>query len=308
MLSAATAAGLSAMPPVPQPTPLQQALLRACHADIEALKPGNVALGAPAHRMSAEDFLRSAAVVAAPLTDARRALGERIEAAVQATMAAVACNTNLGIVLLLAPLVDAALRAAAAGEAPPAWRHHLATVLAATSVADGAAVARAILLAHPAGLGEAPEADVGDAAAAGAGFHHTLGEAMALAAGRDLIARQYASGFATVLAMAQTWSSLRAAGASREDAVSATFLRQLAASPDSHVARKHGAGTAAALSREVAELSRALPDPPHWSPAHARRLALLHDGLLTRRINPGTTADLTVASVFITELDGMQKF
>ncbi len=293
---------------VSAPTPLQRAILCACRADVEAFKPGNVAIGAPAHRMTADDFLRSADVVPPPLSDTRMALGERIEAAVTATLAAVGCNTNLGIVLLLAPLAAAALRAEATDEVPRAWRDHLAAVLAGTSVADGVATARAILRAHPAGLGGASEADVSAAGAAGPGFCHTLLEAMALAAGRDQIARQYVSGFATVLDMAAWFKALQQAGASREDAVTSTFLRQLAAEPDTHIRRKHGDAIAAGVCGTVAEAMAGLPDPPHWSPAVIGRLTELHGRLLLREINPGTTADLIVAAVFVTELDAMQNF
>ena len=290
------------------PTPLQRALLRACRADVEAFKPGNVAIGAPAHRMTADDFLRSAEVVLAPLADAGLALGARIEAAVAATIAAVGCNTNLGIVLLLAPMAEAAIRAAAARQPPLRWREHMSAVLAATTVADGAAVARAILLAHPAGLGGAPEADVSGAGSAGGGFSHTLYQAMALAAGRDQIARQYVSGFATVLAMADRLRDILRQGATREDAVTAVFVRQLAAEPDTHICRKHGADSAGEVRHRVAELADELPDPPRWSVAEVRRMASLHRELLAQQVNPGTTADLIVAAVFATELDAMQNF
>jgi triphosphoribosyl-dephospho-CoA synthase len=289
-------------------SPLQLAVLRACRADVEAFKPGNVAVGMPAHRMTADDFQRSATVVVGPLTDAHSGLGARIEAAVAATVAAVGCNTNLGIVLLLAPLVAAAMRAQANDEAPQAWRWHLPAVLSGTTAVDGLATARAILRAHPAGLGAAPEADVSAAAGAGPGFRHTLFEAMALAASRDLIAQQYTSGFATVGRMADRLSGLMQGGASRNDAVTASFLRQLVEQPDSHIRRKHGDAMASAVSAQVSGIMAGLPDPPHWSPAMVRSLTELHDRLLLRGINPGTTADLTVAAVFVTELDAMQKF
>jgi triphosphoribosyl-dephospho-CoA synthase len=296
-------------------SPLQRAVMRACHADVEALKPGNVAIGASAHRMTAEDFLRSAEAVVAPLTDPHLALGERIEAAVGATVTAVGCNTNLGIVLLLAPMADAARRAARSarprsGQGAPAggWREHLLAVLASTTVADGAAAARAIVHAHPAGLGTAPEADVSAGDPAGPGFHHTLYEAMALAATRDQIAYQYVSGYAAVLDMAAAFAKLRRAGATREDAVTATYLHQLASQPDTHIARTHGEAVATQVSQQARDAIAGMPAPPHWMPAHIRRLAVLHDALLARRINPGTTADLVVAAVFARELDEAQKF
>lgn len=291
---------------------LRRAVLRACRADVESFKPGNVAMGAPGHGMSAEQFLRSAEVVAPLLTTTRLALGARIEAAVRASMDAAGCNTNLGIVLLLAPMAEASLRAAAGAERPD-WRCQLPYVLAATSPADGAAAARAIVCAHPAGLGSVDEADVqgadADVCEAGrVGFRHTLREAMALASGRDQIARQYVSDYATVQQMAAHLSALCAAGACREDAVTAVFLRRLASEPDTHIARKQGTDEALAVTREVAAVYAGLPDPPCWAAHDVRRLAALHDGLLARRINPGTTADLVVAAVFARELDAMQNF
>lgn len=205
-------------------------------------------------------------------------------------------------------MADAALRAQAARQPLSAWRAHLPAVLAATSVADGAAAARAILRAHPAGLGDAPEADVNAAEPAGRGFRHTLLEAMALAADRDQIARQYVSGFATVLGLAASLADLRRAGASREDAVTATFVRQLAAQPDTHIARKHGAAQALAVTAEVAGLLARLALPPNWTPARLQALAGFHDRLLALRINPGSSADLLVAAVFAVELDDVQSF
>lgn len=289
-------------------TSLRRALVRACRADVEAFKPGNVAIGMPAHRMTAEDFLRSAEAVVGPLSDPQLRLGERIEAAVAATARAVGCNTNLGIVLLLAPMATAASRAAIDGRPPSAWRAYLPHVLAATDRADGAAAARAIVLAHPAGLGAAPEADVGDADPSGSGFRHTLLEAMALAAGRDQIARQYVTGFATVASMADRLTALRSAGATREDAVTAVFLEQLAIEPDTHIERKHGSEKARAVAQASLALRRQIPDPPGWSTLHIQQLADFHHLLRSGKTNPGTSADLAVAAVFATELDAMQNF
>jgi triphosphoribosyl-dephospho-CoA synthase len=293
----------------PAPAALRRAVLCACHADVQSFKPGNVAVGAPAHGMSAEQFLRSAEVVAPLLATKRLALGARIEAAVRASMDAAGCNTNLGIVLLLAPMAEAALRTAAGAERPD-WRGQLPAVLAATSRDDGAAAARAIVRAHPAGLGSVDEADVqsADAGACGGGFGHTLQEAMALAAGRDQIACQYVSDFSTVHQMAAHLVSLTGNGANREDAVSAVFLHRLMREPDTHILRKHGPKAAWAVMHEVRLACVGLPDPPRWTAPDVRRLAALHDALLVRRINPGTTADLMVAAVFATELDAMQNF
>ena len=69
----------------------------------------------------------------------------------------------------------------------------------------------------------------------------------------------------------------------------------LASIPDSHVARKHGAAAAGALRQRARPLSRAL-----WVATEPHRLTgellALDRELKARGLNPGTTADLTVAS------------
>lgn len=279
---------------------LSDAVLRACCADVEAFKPGNVAIGAPAHRMTAEHFLRSAEAVCGPLSDPGLSLGERIETAVDASWAAAGCNTNLGIVLLLAPLCEAALHASAPhGQG---WRDQLPVVLANTTIDDGVALARAIVRASPAGLGNAGEGDV-----TASGFALTLLQAMALAAGRDQIARQYSTGFAEVLAAAAYFAARVRAGATREDALTAVFLRGLATEADTHIVRKHGAVVAEQVKFDAARCSGEIPDPPHWKLSHICRILTLDSGLRLAGINPGTWADLSVAAVFATELDEMQN-
>ena len=80
----------------------------ACVQEVRAFKPGNVSVCAPVHQMEASHFLRSAAAAAGPLARPGATVGERIEAAIDATWRVVSCNTNLGIVLLMAPLLRAA--------------------------------------------------------------------------------------------------------------------------------------------------------------------------------------------------------
>src|SRR4051812_2096500 len=86
------------------------AFLEACALDVQARKAGNVSEASPGHRMHAGLFLQSAAAAAAPLCEPGASVGERIEAAVRATWRVAHCNTNLGIVLLCAPVIVAQQR------------------------------------------------------------------------------------------------------------------------------------------------------------------------------------------------------
>jgi triphosphoribosyl-dephospho-CoA synthase len=268
------------------PTGLQRAFIDACTLELRALKPGNVHDYAAGHGMSVGDFVKSAAAAAAPLCRAGRRVGTRIRDAAIATHAAVGCNTNLGILLLAAPLLAAAERATG-GE----LRQALRETLAALTVADADAAYAAIRLANPAGLGRAESQDVA------ASPEVTLLHAMALAAGRDRIARQYATGYEDVYAIGVAGlAAARRQGLSPEWAASRIYMAFLAAFPDSHVARKFGD----AIAEEVRALAVPLAARIAATDAPARLtqdLLAFDTALKARGINPGTSADLTVASL-----------
>src|SRR5207245_11166973 len=81
-----------------------------CLPEVRVTKPGNVSPFAGFREASYEDFLASAAAIGPALTAAaERSLGATIRAAVEATARWAPSNTNLGLVLLLAPLARAAL-------------------------------------------------------------------------------------------------------------------------------------------------------------------------------------------------------
>ena len=268
---------------------IEAVFLAACRAELEALKPGNVHIHAAGHRMTVADFLASAAASAPLIAAAGRGVGARILAAVAATRAACGQNTNLGILLLAAPL-------AAAAERPPPLAAGLASVLEALTVEDASLTYRAIRLASPAGLGSSAQHDVTDEPAV------TLLEAMRAASGRDLIARQYATGYADVLGIGvPRLLACRAAGWSDPWATSATYLAFLAAFPDTHVARKHGAHMASTVQHRAMEFDARLRSAIDPLPLHDLLLDFDRE-LKDAEINPGTSADLTVASHFAAAL------
>jgi triphosphoribosyl-dephospho-CoA synthase len=271
----------------------------ACLLEASAAKPGNVAPGAPFHDTGYEDFLASAAAIGGTMARAgERPLGVTIRAAVEATSRWTRSNTNLGIVLLLAPLARAAFRRSG-GTAPEAsLRAHLATVVAGTTVDDAAELYAAIRLARPGGLGKADAEDVADAPTV------TLREAMALAADRDGIAREYATDFASTFGVgAPALERALGDGLDWGDATIETYLTLLGDRPDTHIARKLGASVAAAVSR----YARVVLDMGGVRTEAGRRAmaALDHDLRDARNArNPGTTADLTAAALFAVLLDG----
>lgn len=260
--------------------------LRACELDVTVRKPGNVSVASPGHRMRAEQFIASAEAAAVVLFETGATVGERIERAVAQTHAAVGCNTNLGIVLLIAPLAAAAERPGAL-DSVAALLGALSDVLAALDPADSRAAYRAITLANPAGLGQVAQADVSTVPRIG------LREAMGLAAPRDLIARQYANGFADVFdAMRRDVASGFVLAQAQPADVQRVYLGWLSRHPDSHIVRKHGE----ALAHTV--MSAAQGWVSHPAPDRAPAFAEWDESLKAAGVNPGTSADLTVATLW----------
>ncbi|CAG0990300.1 hypothetical protein MTYP_02247 [Methylophilaceae bacterium] len=262
----------------------------ACIAELEALKPGNVHALADGHGMTVQDFLKSAEAAASVIARPGLTVGQRILQAVQATADAVGCNTNLGIILLCVPLIEAAFPG---GEELSS--HRLQVVLDQLTVDDARDAYAAIRIANPAGLGSSDRHDVGQPASA------TLLAAMHEAADRDMIARQYANGYREVFDALAYYRRLLARWERPAWAVSGLYLRFLATFPDSHIVRKYGAEQAENIRQQAV---------PYWQELESREnpktyLRPLLDfdrDLKAQSINPGTSADMTVAVLLLAGL------
>ncbi|HSC99224.1 MAG TPA: triphosphoribosyl-dephospho-CoA synthase, partial [Casimicrobiaceae bacterium] len=125
-----------------------------------------------------------------------------------------------------------------------------------------------------------------------------LRSAMHIAAGRDSIARQYANGVADVFDFGVPRFE-RAARISPERAVLETYLAYLATWPDSHVARKHGESVAAEVSLVAARFTHEAR--AGGAGLDGETLRAWDAELKSTGINPGTTADLVVATTFVIE-------
>jgi triphosphoribosyl-dephospho-CoA synthase len=264
----------------------------ACVWEATARKPGNVHRFLDFDDTTYLDFVLSAAAVGPVLNRARgRRVGETVLAGVKARRQVVPTNTNLGILLLLAPL------AAVAPEEDLA--SGLARVLDGLDVEDSRAVFEAIRLAGPGGLGRAREQDVQGEPTL------PLRPIMALAADRDLVALQYADGFREVLAegVPALEQGLKAT-ASLEGAIIWCHLALMAGYPDSLIARKRGRAEA----EEAARRARAVRGAG-WPVAPAGRHALTELDAWLRAEghgrNPGTTADLVTACLFVALRQGV---
>ncbi|MBY0225334.1 MAG: triphosphoribosyl-dephospho-CoA synthase [Hyphomicrobium sp.] len=272
---------------------IAEAYVAACRLEVRTLKPGNVHIFADGHRMTVADFDLSATVSAPFIADPALSVGDRIFKAVEATFAAVATNTNLGIVLLCAPLAAAAEH----GTESTSLADSLHAVLAALDHNDARAAYKAIAMANPAGLGSDDAGDVRAEPPA----DWTLLDAMRAAAPRDMIAQEYATGFATILANARTLTEDIASGAAPEDALAALFLRRLSERPDTHIVRKHGPALAHRVMARAAETVATLELKFASEIAKRENRVTLLDldaELKSWGANPGSLADLMCASAF----------
>lgn len=269
---------------------IAQAAQMACLLEVSAPKPGNVNRTHDFAETRFEDFLLSAIAIGPAMAAAGQAsVGRTIWRAVHDTHRLVRTNTNLGIVLLLAPLAKACFHA----REIQGWRAHLAQVLAGLSVEDARLAYAAIRLARPGSLGRVERADVAEAPTV------TLYEAMALAQERDAIAREYVTNFAITFDIG--YPALKAAWAACADlptAIVQTYLTILAQVPDTLIARKRGTDVAIQVSHWAEE---ALAQGGMFTLQGRERLAELDRALRgeSHALNPGTTADLTTAALFV---------
>jgi triphosphoribosyl-dephospho-CoA synthase len=259
-----------------------------------APKPGNVHRGADFEDASYPDFIVAAALVGPLLESAvQLPLGQTVYSAVATTRAAVETNTNLGTLLLVAPLAKVPLKSPLA----PA----VGQILANLTSQDARDVYAAIRLAQPGGLGKVSAADIADEPPA------DLLAAMRLAADHDLVARQYSHNFEDIFQTVVPW--IRDAIETQLDlpaAIVHVHLQLMAEFPDSLIARRCGKDVAiqsAARAHRVLEAGRpgsdayddGLCDLDFW---------LRSDG---HRRNPGTTADLVATGLFVALRDGIIK-
>ena len=260
--------------------------------DINALKPGNVGRHGAGHGMDCADFARSAEVVSPILCDRRLGIGQKILSSVEATRAAVHCNTNLGMILLIAPIIRVFHEHGLQAD----FRRAVKSVLKSLGRQEAQDIFAAIRLANPGGLGKTDRYDVNSP------LEIDIYSAMEAARDRDLVALQYANGYREVVDLGvkclqnqfDRWNSV-------EWAVVACYLMYMASFPDSHIRRKHGIETAEQVrkrTKPVLERFMSYDDPED-----ARGVLMNFDReLKASELNPGACADLTVASLLLFRL------
>lgn len=274
------------------PEQLSHIYREACEVELQAFKPGNISVYSDGHNMTVTDFRVSAEVSAAAIVNPDYCLGEKIFYAVKATREAVNCNTNLGIILLCAPLFTAAYRVTKT----VSLRQGLLQVLENTTVTDAHWVFKAISLAAPGGLGESKEHDVKKEATV------TLQQAMEMSSYRDRIALQYVTNFKDIFDFAVfRYNEAMSHFFDKYWAAVSVYTGLLSRYPDSHIVRKYGNQHNHCIIEQMCCVDYALTE--YEKPELLDLLYKVDRDFKAKSINPGTTADLTVATIVVVFLN-----
>jgi len=272
---------------------LGQCATLACLLEATAPKVGNVHRGADFDDLTFHDFVSSAVAIGPAFEAAAEGrVGQIVLDAIKATRHVVATNTNLGMVLLFAPL-------AAVPHGTQLTTATVGQVLKSLDADDSRNVYAAIRLAKPAAMGQVETMDIAGEAPP------DLLAAMRAAADRDLVARQYVEDFQLVLEEAvREILAGSARGWSLTDSIVRTHVSLIANHGDSLINRKCGpdvAGRASTIAKQV--LAAGQPgDEDYYAALADFDFWLRSDG---HRRNPGTTADLIAAALFAGLRDGL---
>ncbi|MFB6138683.1 MAG: triphosphoribosyl-dephospho-CoA synthase [Halobacteriaceae archaeon] len=224
-------------------------------------------------------------------------LGDAFERAVAGMSRQGGGNTQFGALLLLCPLVRASVRGEpGAGTAAPEspGEDMIAAVVGDTTVDDAVAFYRAFehvdVAVDDPPPGEA-DLDVRRGAAAESALRErglTLGDVLARAADRDGVAAEWAAGFPRTREAA---TRIRDDDGPVTDRAARAFLALLGEAPDTFVATGHGDRVAESVRERAAALDAAGAD--------RSAVSAFADTLVSRGVNPGTTADVVAGGCYL---------
>jgi len=298
---------------------IAEASERACVLEVSAEKPGNVTPTKQFKDTSYADFLAGSAALKPSVARAAVAgwragagkmpydkigIGSLIEKAVADVSAAHGGgNTHLGIALLFIPLSAAAGVCLAERRGFPALRESLHRVSAASTPADAVHFYDAVNLANAGGL---PDVDLDvrrpESKERIMRENITLMDVLGMSSGRDLLAREVCEDMPVLFDVAYPMlSSLTGRLPDASSAIIQTYLAVLSRYPDTLIAKKAGAGEAERVSKRAAEVLDAggvLSDEGREAVRVFDR-ELRVDG---NTYNPGATADLIAAAIYISLL------
>ena len=266
----------------------------ACKLDVFSIKPGNVFLDHPAYGMTHKDFLQSSMACSDIICEQNIDIGEKILESVKASIDVVGCNTNLGIILLCSPIVEAIYL----DNEHKLQQNNLKKVIDRIDLKQTKTIYKAINLANAGGMGLKDKFDLNTKKSS----DFILSEAMNFASSYDYIANEYTNYFNNIInIISLNWRNYFKLMGNAECATTATFLKLISSNPDSLIARKYGLDTAIEVSGKFKALSDEYCELKNPNIIN-NKLLLLDSELKIQGLNPGTTADVVVASIFINRL------
>ena len=265
-------------------------------------KPGNVHRTRDYDDMEFEDFVISGIVIGDTIREActdvdieNPKLGKYILQAVAETDRWIKNNTNLGIVMMTTPIAVAA----AISDSFDDVRENVKVLMSNTSVDDACDLYDAINIADAGGMGDQDEYDVASDNAKNELRQNgqTMYDVLKISAPWDMLAREMTSDMPAVFEIGYpTYHKLKEEK-SQNDACVLTFLTILSQVPDTLISRKYGSDESMKISMMTRDLLN-LKDADDFG----ERLKEFDDYLFNNKYNPGTTADLTAASIFVSYL------
>lgn len=262
-------------------------------------KPGNVHRTRDYDDMEFEDFVISGIVIGDTIREAcadvdveNPQLGRYILQAVAETDRWIKNNTNLGIVMMTTPIAVAAAISSDFDEI----RGNVKLLMSNTSVDDACDLYDAINIADAGGMGDQDEYDVASDNAKNELRENsqTMYDVLKISAPWDMLAREMTSDMPAVFEIGYpTYHELKSEK-SKNEACVLTFLTILSQVPDTLISRKYGSDEALKISMMTRDLLK-LKDQPDF----ADKLKEFDNYLFKNKYNPGTTADLTAASIFV---------
>lgn len=265
-------------------------------------KPGNVHRTRDYDDMVFEDFIISGIVIGDAIREAcsdvdveNPQLGKYILNAVSETDKWIKNNTNLGIVMMITPIAVAA----AISDSFDEIRENVKVLMANTSVDDACDLYDAINIADAGGMGDQDEYDVSSDSAKNELRENkqTMYDVLKISAPWDMLAREMTSDMPAVFEIGYPTYQKLSKEKSKNDACVLTFLKILSQVPDTLISRKYGSDDAIKVSMMTRDLLNIEGEDDF-----DEKVAQFDEFLFKNKYNPGTTADLTAASIFVSYL------
>ena len=269
-----------------------------CDAEIKSLKPGNVHKYSKGHGMNIKDFLKSSLIISKCLTKNNLDLGKKILASVNEIQNKIKKNTNLGIILMLSPIATIVQKEGVISKEELLKK--IKSLIKKQNIKNSIPIFKAISLTSPGGLGFSKKYDVNEPS------NTNLYKAMEFAKEKDLIARQYCNGFKDIYKIGipaykifyNKWGKV-------DWALTGVYLTFLKKFNDSHIVRNKGNKIATSIKKEAKKYYFFLKNNKSLTKIK-KKLLVFDKKLKSKRINPGTTADLTVATLFFEKVTKKQ--